>query len=82
MKKIKTLVCYIIKAKNTLISTYQVNGTNGITVSNDDVNKVSNISLTQMNATSIKGNKGEAKYFEFEFDKRTNIDGKGKITFE
>jgi hypothetical protein len=31
---------------------------------------------------SIKGNKGEAKYFDFEFDKRTNINGKGKITFE
>ena len=30
----------------------------------------------------IKGNKGEARYIDFEFDKRTNIDGKGKITFE
>jgi hypothetical protein len=31
---------------------------------------------------NIKGKKGEAKYFDFQFDKRTNIDGKGKITFE
>lgn len=30
----------------------------------------------------IKGNKGEAKYIDFVFDKRTNIDGRGKITFE
>ncbi len=30
----------------------------------------------------IKGKKGEAKYFDFQFDKRTNIAGKGKITFE
>lgn len=30
----------------------------------------------------IKGQKDEAKYIDFVFDKRTNIDGKGKITFE
>jgi len=30
----------------------------------------------------ISGNSSEAKYVDFEFDKRTNIDGKGKITFE
>lgn len=30
----------------------------------------------------IIGKKGEAKYFDFEFDKRTNIDGKGKIRIE
>jgi hypothetical protein len=31
---------------------------------------------------TVKGNKGEAGYTDFIFDKRTNIDGKGKITFE
>ena len=31
---------------------------------------------------NIKGKAGEAKYIDFVFDKRTNIDGKGKITFE
>jgi hypothetical protein len=31
---------------------------------------------------TIKGLKGEAKYFDFVFDKRTNIDSKGTITFE
>ena len=30
----------------------------------------------------INGVKGEAKYADFVFDKRTNIDSKGKITFE
>ncbi len=30
----------------------------------------------------IKAQKGEAKYFDFVFDQRTNIDGKGVITFE
>ncbi len=30
----------------------------------------------------VKGKKGEAKYFDFQFDTRTNIDGQGKITFE
>jgi hypothetical protein len=31
---------------------------------------------------AVKGAKGEAKYQDFVFDKRTNIDGKGKITME
>jgi len=31
---------------------------------------------------SIKGTKGEARYFDFIFDKRTNIYSKGTITFE
>lgn len=30
----------------------------------------------------VKGQEGEAGYTDFVFDKRTNIDGKGKITFE
>jgi hypothetical protein len=30
----------------------------------------------------IKGQKDEAKYLDFVFDKRTNIDGKGTITIE
>ncbi len=30
----------------------------------------------------IKGQKGEANYVDFVFDKRTNIDGKGTIQFE
>jgi len=30
----------------------------------------------------VKGVKGEAKYVDFVFDKRTNIDGKSKITVE
>ncbi|MEN9521656.1 MAG: hypothetical protein RL065_33 [Bacteroidota bacterium] len=30
----------------------------------------------------IKTKKGEAKYFDFVFDKRTNIDGRGKIIVE
>jgi len=30
----------------------------------------------------IKGQKGEARYVDFTFDKRTNIDGKGKLSFE
>ena len=30
----------------------------------------------------ITGQKGEAKYFDFVFDKRTNIDSKGKLLFE
>jgi hypothetical protein len=30
----------------------------------------------------IKAAKGEARYVDFVFDKRTNIDGKGKITLE
>ena len=30
----------------------------------------------------VAAKKGEAKYFDFIFDKRTNIDSKGKILFE
>lgn len=30
----------------------------------------------------IQGKKGEAKYVDFVFDKRTNIDSKGKLMFE
>ncbi len=30
----------------------------------------------------VKGQKNEAKYVDFVFDKRTNIDSKGKIVFE
>jgi hypothetical protein len=30
----------------------------------------------------IKGAGGEAKYFDFVFDKRTNLDSKGKLVFE
>ncbi len=30
----------------------------------------------------IVGQKGDAKYFDFIFDKRANIDGKGKLLFE
>lgn len=30
----------------------------------------------------IKGDKGDANYLDFAFDKRTNIDGKGTILFE
>lgn len=30
----------------------------------------------------IEGKKGDAKYFDFLFDKRTNIDSKGSIHFE
>lgn len=30
----------------------------------------------------VAGKKGSAGYFDILFDKRTNIDGKGKITFE
>ncbi len=30
----------------------------------------------------INGEKNEAKYVDFVFDKRTNIDGKGKVSFE
>ncbi len=30
----------------------------------------------------VKGEKDEAKYIDFLFDKRTNIDGRGKVTFE
>lgn len=32
--------------------------------------------------TQVKGTKGEARYIDFIFDKRTNIDGKGTIKFE
>jgi hypothetical protein len=31
---------------------------------------------------NVTGQKGEAKYFDFIFDKRTNIDSKGKLIFE
>jgi hypothetical protein len=31
---------------------------------------------------AVKGKKNEAKYVDFVFDRRTNIDGKGKATFE
>ena len=31
---------------------------------------------------AVKGTKGEAKYLDFVFDKRTNLDGKSKITIE
>lgn len=31
---------------------------------------------------NLKGQKGEAKYIDFIFDKRTNIDSKGKLLFE
>jgi hypothetical protein len=31
---------------------------------------------------AVKGQKDEAKYIDFVFDKRTNIDGKGKLVFE
>jgi hypothetical protein len=30
----------------------------------------------------VTGQKGEAKYFDFVFDKRTNIDGKGKLIID
>ena len=30
----------------------------------------------------ITGQKGDGKYFDFVFDKRTNIDGRGKLLFE
>ena len=30
----------------------------------------------------VSGITGEGKYFDFVFDKRTNIDGRGKISFE
>ena len=30
----------------------------------------------------ISGQKGDAKYFDFIFDKRTNIDGRGKLLFQ
>jgi hypothetical protein len=30
----------------------------------------------------VKGNKGEAQYVDFVFDKRTNIDSKGMVSFE
>lgn len=30
----------------------------------------------------VKAQKGEARYVDFVFDKRTNIDGKGTIQFE
>jgi hypothetical protein len=30
----------------------------------------------------VKGQKGDAKYVDLVFDKRTNIDGRGKVTFE
>ena len=30
----------------------------------------------------VEGKKGDAKYFDFIFDKRTNIDSKGSIRFE
>jgi hypothetical protein len=32
--------------------------------------------------TQVKGTKGDARYIDFIFDKRTNIDGKGTIKFE
>lgn len=31
---------------------------------------------------NIEGHKGEAKYIDFVFDKRTNIDSKGKLLFQ
>jgi hypothetical protein len=31
---------------------------------------------------TVKGQKGDAHYFDFTFDKRTNIDSKGKVTLE
>lgn len=31
---------------------------------------------------TVKANKGEARYVDFVFDKRTNIDSKGTLTFE
>ena len=31
---------------------------------------------------TLKGTKGEARYVDFIFDKRTNIDGKGNVSFE
>ncbi len=31
---------------------------------------------------AVKGQAGEAKYIDLVFDKRTNIDGKGKLLFE
>ncbi len=34
---------------------------------------------TRLNVQSAKG---EARYFDFVFDKRTNIDSKGRLTFE
>lgn len=30
----------------------------------------------------VKGSKGEARYVDFVFDRRTNVDGKGKLVFE
>lgn len=54
-----------------------------------DVNQKITIKVHNENAQEygraiqyIKGTKGEAKYFDFVFDKRTNIDGRGTITFE
>lgn len=31
---------------------------------------------------TVQAQKGDAKYIDFVFDKRTNIDGKGKVVFE
>jgi hypothetical protein len=33
-------------------------------------------------STAVKGKKGEAKFIDFHFDKRTNIDSDNKITLE
>lgn len=56
---------------------------------NNNINQLITVKVFDVNgdeygrsSQQVAGNKGEAKYFDFPFDPRTNIDGKGKITFE
>ena len=69
------------------------NGTDDIITAylifNNDLKQIITVKVftadgTEYGRTSIEvaGAKGEAKYVDFTFDPRTNIDGRGKITFE
>ena len=66
---------------NNIVSVYLIFGKNvekNITMKVFDENQQEYGRTKQI----VKGNAGDAKYFDFEFDKRTNVVGKGTITLE
>lgn len=86
-----------LKAKGVETGKIIINGTDSTTdnivsaylIFNNDINQPVTMKLFsdagqefgRVNQ-SLKATKGEARYIDFVFDKRTNIDGKGKITLE
>lgn len=86
-----------LKAKGVQTGKIIINGTDSTTdnivsaylIFNGDINQPVTMKLfTDAGqefgrvSQALKAAKGEARYVDFVFDKRTNIDGKGKITLE